>query len=189
MTRTPLVSRARQTGATLLVTLVLMLLVGVVAVSSLGGSERNLRVAGNMQMRNEALAAAQALIEQTISSAAFTRDPAAVAALPYEIDVDGDARADYEVRLDPIPSCLRVRPVKTAELDATVPGDVACLGSSGLQSGRDYGATGGGGDSLCHETLWNIGSSVSDAITGSQVRVHQGVTVRIPVTDVENACG
>ena len=105
----------RQRGITLIVTLVVLLLVGLVAVTSMGGSERNLRVAGNMQMRNEAMAAAQSLVEQTLSSAAFTRDPAAAAAVPYPTDVDGDGNPDYVARLDPRPACLRVRPVKTAE--------------------------------------------------------------------------
>jgi len=83
-----------QRGATLIITLVLMLLVGLAAMSSISGSERNLQIAGNMQVRNEALAASQALIEQTISSTAFSRDPAAAAASVQGIDIDGDGRAD-----------------------------------------------------------------------------------------------
>ena len=177
----------RQRGATLLVTLVMLLLIALVAVSGIAGSERNLRLAGNMQMRNESVAAAQSLIEQTLSSALFTREPRALAAVPYPVDIDGDGRPDHEVRLDPAPACLRVRPIRMTELDATVPGDVACMGSSALMPGRDYGAS-GAGDSLCHETTWNVAAAVADAVSGAQARVHQGVTVRIPVTDVLNAC-
>jgi hypothetical protein len=172
----------------LLTTLVMLLLIGLVAVSSLGGSERNLRIAGNMQMRNETVAAAQSLIEQTISSALFTREPQALAAQPYDVDVDGDGVADYAARLDPPPSCLRVRPIRMAELDPGVPGDVACMGSSGLLPGGDYGGSAGGGNSLCHETTWNVAAAVADDRTGAQTRVNQGITVRIPVTDVANAC-
>ncbi|HYF58722.1 MAG TPA: hypothetical protein VEA81_07180 [Burkholderiaceae bacterium] len=181
-------SRGRQRGATLLVTLVMLLLVGLVAVSALGGSTRNLRVAGNMQVRGEAAAVAQELVERTISSGAFTRDPIAVAAEPAAIDVDGDGRPDYLARLDPAPACLRVRPVRMTELDPEVPGDVACMGSSTPMPGRDLGGPAGGGDSLCRETLWNVGASVSDDVTGAMVRVHQGIAVRIPVTDAMNAC-
>jgi hypothetical protein len=178
---------ARQRGVTLIVTLVLLLLVGLVAVTGLGGSERNLRVAGNMQMRSEATAAAQSLVEQTLSSAAFTRDPAAAAAVPYPTDVDGDARPDYVARLEPRPACLRVRPVRTSELDPDVPGDVACMGSGGMASGRDFNAT-GNGDSLCAETMWNVSASVADETTGATVRLNQGVTVRVPVNDALNGC-
>lgn len=40
--------RARQSGLTLVITLIMMLIVGVVALSSLGGSERNLQIAGQV---------------------------------------------------------------------------------------------------------------------------------------------
>jgi len=56
------VRQKRQEGMTLVITLVMLLIVGVVALSSLGGSERNLQIAGNMQQRQEALAASQAAI-------------------------------------------------------------------------------------------------------------------------------
>lgn len=176
-----------QRGVTLLVILVLMLIVGLVAVSALGGSERNLRVAGNVQARGEAIAAAQALVELTLSSGAFTRDPLAAAAVPYDIDLDGDGRPDRQARLDPAPACLRVRVVKVSELDPEAASDVACLGSSAQQSGREF-AGAGNGDSLCAETLWNVAASVADDVTGALVRVNQGVTVRVPLSDVINGC-
>lgn len=180
-------SRRHQRGATLVITLVLMLLVGLAAMSSISGSERNLQIAGNMQLRNEALAASQAIIEQTISSTAFSRDPAAAAASVQAIDIDGDGRADQEVRLDPAPTCLRVQPIKVSELDPTQSADLACLGSSQQITGRDFNAT-GNGDSLCGDSLWNVSASVSDNVTGAQVRVHQGVSMRVATTDAQNAC-
>ncbi len=183
----PVAVQQGQRGATLVITLVLMLLVGLVAMSSLGGSERNLQIAGNMQMRNEALAASQALVEQTISSSAFTRDPAAAAASMQGIDIDGDGTADQQVRLDPAPACLRVRPIKVSELDPASASDLACLGSSQQVTGRDFNAT-GSGDSLCGESLWNVSAAVSDTATGAQVRVHQGVSIRISTADALNAC-
>lgn len=179
--------RRSQRGVTLVITLVMMLLVGLVAMSSLGGSERNLQISGNMQMRNEALAASQVLVEQTISSAAFTRDPAAAAAVVHAIDLDGDGRADQQVRLDPMPACLRVRPIKVAELDPALDSDLSCMGSSQQVTGRDFTAS-ASGDSLCGDSLWNVSAAVSDAVTGAQVRVHQGVSIRIATADSQNAC-
>jgi len=176
-----------QAGATLVVTLVMLLLVGLVAMTSIVGSERNLQIAGNMQARNESIAAAQSLVEETISSPAFARDPAAAAAVPYPVDIDDDGQPDYVARLDPAPECLRVRPVRMVELDPDVPGDTACMGSAALLPGRDVGAA-GSADSLCQETTWNVSASVADDVTGSRVRLHQGVVVRVPVTDVANGC-
>ena len=178
---------ARQSGLTLVITLIMMLIVGVVALSSLGGSERNLQIAGNMQHRQEAIAASQAALEQTLSSSAFVRDPLAAAAAPIAVDLNGDGSADREVRLDPAPSCLRVRPIKMAELDPAVTADLACMGSSAQVSGRDFSSS-SSGDSLCGESLWNVAAAVSDAVTGAQVRVHQGVGIRIALTDAQNAC-
>lgn len=176
-----------QAGATLVVTLVMLLLVGLVAMTSLVGSERNLRIAGNMQARNESVAAAQSLVEETISSPAFARDPQAAGAVTHPVDIDADGQPDYAARLDPVPECLRARPVRMVELDPAVPGDIACIGSAALLPGRDFGAA-ASGDSLCHETTWNVAASVADDVTGAVVRVHQGVVVRLPVTDVANAC-
>lgn len=179
--------RRAQAGATLVVTLVMLLLVALVSMTGLVGSERNLQIAGNMQARNEALAAAQALVEETLSSPAFARDPQAVAAVPYPIDIDADGDPDHVARLDPAPECLRVRPVRMIELDPSVPGDIACMASAALLPGRDYAAV-ASGNSLCHETTWNVSAAVADEVTGARVRVHQGVVVRLPVTDVANTC-
>lgn len=172
---------------TLVMTLVVLLIIGLVGLSSLGGSERNLQIAGNMQQRQEAMAASQAALEVILSSSAFVRDPLAAAASPIPVDLDGDSRFDREVRLDPAPACLRVRPIKMAELDPSAATDLACMGSSTQVSGRDF-TTASTGDSLCSESLWNVAAAVADASTGAQVRIHQGVAIRIVSTDALNAC-
>jgi len=179
--------QGREAGMTLVITLVLLLIIGVVGLSSLGGSERNLQIAGNMQQRQEALAASQSALELILSSSDFVRDPLAAAASPIQVDLDGDGQSDREVRLDPAPACLRVRPIKMAELDPLSSTDLACMGSSAQVSGRDF-ASASTGDSLCSESLWNVSAAVSDASTGAQVRIHQGVALRIVSTDALNAC-
>ncbi|HVL55758.1 MAG TPA: pilus assembly protein [Burkholderiaceae bacterium] len=181
--------RSRQRGATLFVALTMLALLALAAVTSHGLSRRNVMIAGNMQVRNEAIFAAQQVIEQTISSPAFTRDPHAAAASPYPVDVDGDGRPDYTVRLNPRPTCLRVRPVRTIELDPQLAGDVSCMGTSAQPSTRDFGAAGaGGGNSLCFETTWDVSAEVADRATGAQTVLHQGIAVRIAVSDAINSC-
>jgi hypothetical protein len=180
-------SHARQRGATLFVTLVLLVLIGLAAMVSYGSSVRNVKVVGNMQMRAEAIAAAQQVIEETLSSSLFTRESAAVAADPKPVDIDGDGVPEYAVRLQPAPICIRNRPIRTLELDPLVAGDVACLGSSVANSGTDFSA-GPQADSLCRATTWNVTAAVDDARTGVQVTMHQGVSVRISTADAQNAC-
>jgi type II secretory pathway pseudopilin PulG len=179
--------RRSQRGATLLVTLVLLVLIGLAAMVSYGSSARNVQVVGNMQMRGEAIAAAQQVIEQTISSSLFTREPEAVAADAKPVDIDGDGKPEYAVLLQPAPVCIALRPIRTLELDPANPADVGCLGSSGTSSGADFGA-GVQANSLCRESMWNVAAVVSDAATGAQATLHQGVSVRISAADAANAC-
>ncbi len=97
--------RGRQRGATLAVALIFLVLMSLFAVSAFLGSSTNLRVVGNMQVRQEALAAAQVAIEQTISSIQFAEAPAAVAGNPVNVDTDGNSVTDYVVRMTPQPAC------------------------------------------------------------------------------------
>lgn len=178
----------RQKGATLLVTLVLLVLIGLAAMVSYGSSMRNVKVVGNMQMRSEAIAAAQQIVEDTLSSSVFTRDPQAVAADAKPVDIDGDGTAEYSVMLQPMPVCIRRRPIPTLELDPAVADDIGCLGSAGGNgSGSNYGST-SNSNSLCAETMWNVAAVVDDRASGAQVTMHQGVSVRVSVADAQNAC-
>jgi hypothetical protein len=177
----------RERGATLLVTLVLLVLIGLAAMVSYGSSARNVKIVGNMQMRGEAIAAAQQVIEQTISSSLFTRDPMAVAADPKPVDIDGDGAPEYTVLLQPAPACIRLRPIRTMELDPGNPADLGCLGSSVIATGADFGA-GAQADSICRETMWNVAAVVDDEATGARVALHQGVSIRISAADAANAC-
>jgi hypothetical protein len=177
----------REGGATLFVVLVLLVLIGLAAMVSYGSSARNVKIVGNMQMRGEAIAAAQQVIEQTISSSLFTRDPQAVAADAKPVDIDGDGTPEYLVLLQPAPACIRLRTIRTMELDPGNPADLGCLGSASVATGADFGS-GAQADSLCRESMWNVAAVVSDQATGAQVALHQGVTVRISAADAANAC-
>jgi Tfp pilus assembly protein PilX len=177
-------------GTVLVVTLLFLAIISMFAISSFTSSTTNLRVAGNMVAQQEATAAAQSVIESTISATTFTKDPIAVAAAPYDVDVDGNGLNDYQVRLNPAPSCQKSRIIKTLELDPADSEDKACITSgvvvnSGIE---DPSMAGGAGDSLCASTEWSVRATVNDARTGTNVAVTQGVGVRVPKTDAADFC-
>ena len=189
MTRHHLPPR-RERGITLLITMVMLLALSMLAVWGFNSSTANMRIVGNTQARQETLSAAQAAVEQTISSPLFVQHAAAVASSPVAVDVDGDGAPDYTARLSPQPACYRVRVIKVSELDPVSPADLSCLGSSSAQnSGIEIdGAAPPTGDSLCADSEWNVRAEVADARSSAFVAVNQGVAIRSLSTDTANAC-
>ena len=180
----------RQRGVSLLIALILLAAITFLSVSAFNASTTNLRAVGNTEARQGAQAAAQAAIDLTISNILFTIDPAAVAAEPLDIDIDGDGLADYRPILQPAPACTRVTVLKVPDLNPALPADLACMGSSVARtSGIDSGdAALEAGKSLCANSEWLVRAQTDDSRTGVRVALNQGVGVRILETDSENFC-
>src|SRR5688572_26041587 len=83
----------RQRGATLVVGLIMLVLITLLVTSAFTLSNTNSKSVGNMQIRNEAVAAANKAIEQVVSSP-FTAAPAAEA---IDVDLNNDGTTDYTV--------------------------------------------------------------------------------------------
>jgi Tfp pilus assembly protein PilX len=183
-------TRRSQRGSTLVVTLLFLILMSMFAISGFNTSSANLRVVGNMQARQESTAAAQAGVENTISSIAFTTNSEAVAATPFPVDINGDGSTDYRVRMVPKPNCFRVRPIKSAQLETSKAADLACMRSGVVQNSglESPDAASSSGNSMCSQTEWNIRAEVADTRTGAKVAVNQGVAVRVLETDAHNSC-
>jgi len=179
-----------QRGATLVMALIFLVLLSLLAVSAYNGTNTNLRVVGNMQARQEAQAAAEVAVEQTISSANFSSNPDSVAANAVNVDIDKDGKVDFAVHLTPQPKCYRAKPIKTTELNPALASDLACMKSGVVTTGGLETATGGGAaaDSLCSNTEWNVRAEATDPRTGTTVAVDQGVAIRVLATDAGNAC-
>jgi hypothetical protein len=184
--------RARaQRGTALVMAILFLLVLSLFAVSSFNSSTTNTLVTGNMIARQESVAAAQWLIDTTISSAAFASDPKAVAAGTYQLDIDHDGTVDYHPRLTPAPTCQRARALKIIELDVDDESDVACMKSS--STGSPLIETGAidptAGDSLCANTEWDVRAVVvDDQVSGASVAVDQGVGIRVLTTEAEDFC-
>ena len=145
--------RARQRGATLIIGLIMIVLISLIVVNAFTLSSSNLKSVGNMQVREEAVAAANQAVEQVISSN-FT---ASLIAQTVTVDINKDDTVDYSVAVA-IPTCVRATQATVAP-----PSDVE-LGAA-MSSGSTW------------NTDWDLNATVTDAATGARVQVRQGVRV------------
>jgi hypothetical protein len=183
-----------QSGATLVVALIFLVLMSLFAISAFNSSSSNLRIMGNTQARQESLAAAQMAIESTISSTNFFQNPTGVASVL--VDVDGNSVTDYTAKLFPAPTCYRAKPILAGDLPAA-PKDPAvsdpyspCRPSQrlgGTYIDRDTPLTGADPES-CANSEWNIRAEVTDTKSNTYVAANQGVGVIVFGNEVSSNC-
>jgi Tfp pilus assembly protein PilX len=142
-----------QRGATLVVGLIMLTLITLMVTSAFSLSVSQLKSVGNMQFRNEAIAASNKAIEQVLSSS-FTTSPVAES---VNVDLNNDGTADYVVAIA-VPTCVRATVASTASLSSL------SLGSS-MSSASTW------------NTVWEIDATVTDATTGASVRTRSGFRV------------
>jgi Tfp pilus assembly protein PilX len=133
-----------QRGATLLISLIMLVVLTLFAVAGFNLSSVNLKIAGNFQAQRGMEAAAQQAIEQVLSTGtAFSLTPAA-----QTVTVSG-----FNVAVN-APACNYYRT------------------ASGY--GKDIEAL------APEDTDWEVRAAVTDALTGAQANVTQGVAIRLP---------
>lgn len=152
----------RQRGTTLVVTLVMLLMLMLMVGSAYTLSGSNLKAVGNMQFRNEAIAAANIGIERVLGSA-FTTAPTAE---QINVDINNDGTTDYVVAMA-APVCMRA---------SASPSNVPS--SSGLA----------GMSSSSWNTVWDLDATVSDAVSGAAVKVRSGVRVLLSDAQKNQVC-
>jgi type II secretory pathway pseudopilin PulG len=176
----------RQRGATLIVSLIMLLLITMLAVTSFRLGSSDLQIAGNLQSRKQALAAAQGAIEQVISSTQFTATPTNAIPKPCGgnpnttcTDINGDGVTDVTVVVNP--TCVSIQPIPVASLDFSNPNDAGCL----VGASQDFGVAGGANNnSMCANSVWDTQATATDVVTGAQYVIDEGTAVRVPVASV-----
>ncbi|HYC47130.1 MAG TPA: PilX N-terminal domain-containing pilus assembly protein [Burkholderiales bacterium] len=180
-----------QRGAVLLIALIFLVVLTLLGLGAFNAATIDLKIAGNMQMRNEALNAAQDAVETAISTPQFTIDPANAVLAPCGApntlcaDYSGDGTADYVTRLEPAPACVSKKAIRVSELDLSKPNDLGCLAGQAQQFGIEGGLD---ARSLCGTALWEITAQTSSPATGAKVTVSQGVGLRIGRDALEGSC-
>jgi hypothetical protein len=161
---------ARQGGAiTILIAMIMLVVITVMISTAFSLSTINLKAVGNAQVREEALAAAHIVIEQTVASP-FALDPNAAAVTAQPIDVyngaiDGD---EYLVDLA-APRCVRaVQAAVSTASSVTLPGMTSVS---------------------AFNTIWELDATATESTTGAKVRVIQGVRILLSQTEKDAVCG
>ncbi len=156
--------RPAQRGATLIIGLIMIVLITLIVVNAFTLSSSNLKSVGNMQARDEAVAAANEAIELVVSSS-FTDAPVAQS---INVDINKDGTTDYVVALD-APTCVRA-----AAASAAAPSDVE------LGAGLSVAST--------WNTDWDISATVTDVASGAVVHVREGVRVLLSQVQKTAVC-
>lgn len=142
---------ARQRGMVLVIGLIMLLLMTLMVSTAFTLSSVNLESVGNVQWRNNAEAAANVALEQ-VTSSAFTTAPQAQ---QIAVDLNRDGTAEYTANVA-TPVC-----VKASLASSAAPSSITLTGMS----------------NATWNTIWNLESTVNDALTGASVRVRSGVRV------------
>lgn len=173
--------RRSQSGLTLFVALIMLVMVTLLVVSAFRVSNTNLKIVASMQGQQEAISAAQAAIEQVLSTPHFAEEPAIVAATPITVDMNQTGgNFAYTVTMTPAPRCIRARPVSPTELNPSSVNDRPCIGSARQGAGMMA--------SFCSNTIWEISATTTDSVTGASTLVRQGVSLRVAATDALSFC-
>lgn len=157
--------RAAQRGViTLFLSLLMLLLITGLVTAAFTMSTTNLRAIGNLQVRQEALAAAQAIIETELSGPFYTT-PTALADQP--VDIDDDGTDDYLVDLAQPVCVMAVQATITSSSSVTLPG---------MTSASAW------------NTTWEFVATVTDPRSGASVSVVQGVRALLSEAEKNVSC-
>jgi len=185
----------RQRGITLFISMVLLVLITLVAITTFNVGKGSLQIVGNLQHANQTMSAATEAIETAISTTRLVNNPSSIvtgcggSANTVCVDVNADGTNDVTVALKgknaaANPNCIKAQVVKNATLDLSSGEDLAC--TIARQSFGVQGAA--AGDSLCTDAIYEIVAVASDAVTQANVTVTEGVALRVPTETVANNC-
>jgi hypothetical protein len=192
-----LLNPGKQSGATLLVGLIMLVLLTLVLVTSFNISKTNLVIVGNMQHKNEVAAAAQEALEEAISTTRLTESPDGIFLTPCAgpntmcFDSNGDGINDITVALKSTytdtPTCVYAKVIKNndSDLDISREEDLRCVVGTQQAYGVEGAVT---GDSRCSYTVWDVVAEATDNSTGARTEIAQGVGVRVLTDKVEAEC-
>lgn len=189
--------RRQQRGITLVLSLIMLVLLTIMAVSSFNIGKGSLQVVDNAQQQVQAQHAAQTIIDRVVSTPNFvdtpgavldnSNCPAGVTAPPNSrcVDVYGDGKTVLVVEMRPQPQCLQVKAIDANALDLTKKEDLGCAQQENQQFGVEGVRTGA---SLCSDSLWEINAAAREEVSRSATTVTQGVSMRVSNDAVATAC-
>jgi len=187
----------KQQGITLVVSLIMLVLLTIMALSSFTIGKSSLHVVDNAQQQGQAQNAAQAMINEVISSPTFAEAPEAALdnsncpssvnapANSRCVDLYGDGKTVVVVALAPQPQCVQVKVIDANDLDIAKKEDQGCTQQENQQFGVEGILTGA---SLCSDSLWEINAKATEPVSRAEAVVAQGVVMRVSNDSVATAC-
>jgi len=168
--------RHAQSGVTLVVSLIMLVVLTLLVVSAIRFGNINLKIAANTQFEAEGAAATQVALERVVAELnAATK----VDAVPQQsIDVSTGATT-YTVTITK-PACILTKNINaTKELNAANAADQACY--EGTDGEKQIDASGNltRAPTACKDQQWDVAASLNDASSGTKVDMLQGVAVRV----------
>ena len=176
---------ARQRGAALIVGLIMLVLITLTVAAAFTVSTSNLKSVGNMQTRNEAVAAANRAIEEVAASllppnADGSPSMVAPAATVSLVDINNDGKTDYTVQIA-APTCVRAT-------KASGGGGSNSAGPGGITGGGSSGGSGLEALPDQYNSVWDISTTVTDAASGASIAVRQGVRALLSQAQFDALC-
>ena len=157
----------RERGAVLVVGIIVLTLITVLVVSAFNLTQSNQKVVYNMQVREDAVAAAQVAVERVVSSN-FTSNLSAQTPQSINIDLNNDGASDYSVTVA-VPQCIRATPAAASQVSEVE------MGGNMQTAGFWF-------------TDWEIRAAVNDTATGARATVVQGIRLYQTETEKNLEC-
>jgi Tfp pilus assembly protein PilX len=192
-------SRQGQRGVTLIVSLIMLVLLTLMALTSFNIGKSSLQVVDNSQQQAQVLNAAQTMMNQVVSSPTFTQAPESVldnsncppaVGAPANsrcVDLYGDAKTVIVVAMSPQPVCRQANtiPATALHLENAQSPDWGCTLGDPQTHGIEGTAT---GDSLCADSLWEINAVATEPVSRARAVVTKGVAMRVSKDSIDTAC-
>lgn len=171
-------SRAsKQSGLTLIVSLIMLVVLTLIVVSAVRFGNINLRIAGNAQSEAEAMAAAQVAVDSAVAAIDAATNINDIVARPAVAQSTGGAT--YTVAISK-PECTVTRTINNTELDDANPNDKICFAPPGAVPIIDENGNLVAASLNCKDQVWEVQASVAnDSKSSVKVSVTQGVAVRV----------
>jgi hypothetical protein len=164
-------------GASLLVSMIMLIVLTLMVVFAIRSGNTNLRIAGNAQSQAEAGLATQEAIEQVIEQVDAVDDPSIIKAQSLSVSTGA---VTYTVAVSPMTNCLVEVPVLNDSLDPANKNDIACFGTADEDKAIKADGSLTTKPSECKTQQWEVAAGVTDGPSGAKVSQVQGISIRVP---------
>jgi Tfp pilus assembly protein PilX len=171
------ITRPRQSGITLVVSLIMLVVLTLLVVSAIRFGNINLKISGNAQAEAEAAAAVQVAVEKMMGEVVGAVKVDLVPAQPA-MQVSTGA-STYSVNVQK-PVCTLSKSIRNTELSNSKPADLPCFGNNDQQDQVDANGKVIQAPTTCKSQQWEIKAALTDSPSGAQISMLQGVALRVP---------